>query len=227
MRGASCYQLVGRGRDLGHASEVPFEGTRDGHRSDGEAHLARLPLRIQGASCFPARARIARTAMLEAARPGVVPTLRPASESDLGRIVELWRQLAQHDIALGQRRPLRWAAEPTAVIVNALGSPSDHHMTVAVDDDGQVVGTCHTALMGEEHPCAAHIHDLIVDEPYRGHGLGRALLDDAMSWCDERGVDEVCLGVAPLSSRSRQFYELYGFEEASLLLVRSVSPPAD
>jgi ribosomal protein S18 acetylase RimI-like enzyme len=154
-----------------------------------------------------------------------MPTLRPAHESDLGRLVQLSRQLAEHDTALGQRRPLRWSADPTASITNALRNPSQHHVTVVVDEHDDVVGTCHTALMGDEHPCAAHIDDVIVDEPYRGQGLGRALLDDAIQWCAEKGIDEVCLGVAPLSTRSRQFYERYGFEEASILLVRSVSGP--
>ena len=151
-----------------------------------------------------------------------MPTLRPARESDLDRLVELSLQLADHDIALGQRRPLRWSADPTASIAQALRNPSQHHITVVVDERDDVIGACRTALMGDEHPCAAHIHDLIVDEPYRSQGLGRALVDDAMEWCAATGVDEVCLGVAPRSTRSRRFYELYGFEEASILLIKTV-----
>jgi ribosomal protein S18 acetylase RimI-like enzyme len=153
-----------------------------------------------------------------------MPTLRPANESDLERLVQLSRQLADHDIALGQRRPLRWSADPTALIAQALQNPSAHRVVV-VDERGQVIGACHTALMGDEHPCAAHVHDLIIDESHRGQGLGRALLDDAMEWCAEKGVDEVCLGVAPLSTRSRSFYARYGFEEVSVLLVRRVDGP--
>jgi len=150
-------------------------------------------------------------------------TLRPAHESDLDRLVQLSVQLADHDIALGQRRPLRWSADPTASIAHALENPSQHHITVVADDRDDVIGSCHTSLMGDEHPCAAHIHELIIEEPYRGQGLGRALLDDAIAWCVETGIDEVCLGVAPRSMRSRRFYEQYGFEEASILLVRIVS----
>jgi ribosomal protein S18 acetylase RimI-like enzyme len=152
-----------------------------------------------------------------------MPTLRPAHESDLDRLVQLSLQLADHDIALGQRRPLRWSADPTAALAQALRDPSQHHITVAVDERSDVIGACHTASMGDEHPCAAHIHDLIIDEPYRSQGFGRALLDNTIAWCAEKGVDEVCLGVAPLSTRSRRFYELYGFKEASILLVRTVS----
>jgi ribosomal protein S18 acetylase RimI-like enzyme len=152
-----------------------------------------------------------------------MPRQRPACDSDLERLVQLSRALAAHDIALGQRRPLRWSADPTTTIEQALRNPSRHHITVVVDERDEVIGTCHTSLMGEEHPCPAHIHDLIIDEPYRGQGLGRALLDEAVRWCTDVGVDEVCLGVAPLSTRSRRFYELNGFEETSILLVRTVS----
>jgi ribosomal protein S18 acetylase RimI-like enzyme len=151
-----------------------------------------------------------------------VSTLRPARVSDLDRLVQLARQLAEHDIALGQRRPLRWSADPTGPLAQALRNPLQHHVTVAVGERDLVIGACRTSLMGDEHPCAAHIHDLIIEEPYRSQGLGRALLDDAIAWCAEKGVDEVCLGVAPLSMRSRRFYERYGFEEASILLVRTV-----
>jgi len=63
---------------------------------------------------------------------------------------------------------------------------------------------------------------LILDEAHRGQGLGRALLDDAFDWCAEKGVDEVSLDVAPRSTRSRGFYERYGFEEASVLLIKKV-----
>ena len=152
-----------------------------------------------------------------------MPTVRPADESDLERLVQLSLQLADHDIALGQRRPLRWSADPRASIAQALQNPSQHHVTVVVNEQHDVIGACHTSLMGDEHPCPAHIHNLIIAEAYRGQGLGRALLDDAIEWCAEMGVDEVCLGVAPLSTRSRRFYERYGFEEASILLVRMVS----
>jgi len=151
-----------------------------------------------------------------------MPTFRLAYEPDLERLVELSRDLAEHDIALGQRRPQRWSADPRAAIAHALRHPTEHNITVVVDDHDEVIGACHTSIMGDEHPCAAHIHDLIIEEAYRGQGLGSTLLDHAIAWCADKGVDEVCLGVAPLSTRSRRFYERYGFEEASILLVKTV-----
>jgi len=152
-------------------------------------------------------------------------TLRCAEPSDLERLVELFIELANYDIALGQRRPLRWSVDPTGFarsrFAQALRNPSEH-VVVVVDQHDNVVGTCHTSLMGEGHPCPAHVHTLILDEAHRGQGLGHMLLDDAFDWCAEKGVDEVSLDVAPVSTRSRGFYERYGFQEASVLLIKKV-----
>jgi ribosomal protein S18 acetylase RimI-like enzyme len=151
-------------------------------------------------------------------------TLRCAEPSDLERLVELFIELANYDIALGQRRPLRWTLDPAGPrsrFSQALRNPSEH-LVVVVDQHDNVVGTCHTSLKGEGHPCPAHVHTLILDEAHRGQGLGRMLLDDAFDWCAENDVDEVSLDVAPRSTRSRRFYQRYGFEEASVLLIKKV-----
>jgi len=152
-------------------------------------------------------------------------TIRHADPSDLDRLVELFMELVDHDVALGQRRPLRWSVDPTGFaqsrFSSALRTPSNH-VVVVVDPLDNIVGTCHTSLMEEGHPCAAHVHTLVLEEAYRGRGLGRALLDDAFQWSAENGVDEVSLDVAPRSTRSRGFYAQYGFEEAVVTLVRKI-----
>ncbi|HVS60576.1 MAG TPA: GNAT family N-acetyltransferase [Gemmatimonadaceae bacterium] len=153
-------------------------------------------------------------------------TIRPGEPSDLERLVELFLELADYGITHGERRPLRWAVDPTGVararFSHALGNPTEHHVAVAVDEHGDVIGTCHTELMGDGHPCPAHVHTLILDEPFRGQGLGRALMDDAFAWCAEQGVDEVSLDTGVRNTRGRRFYERYGFEEATVLLIKKV-----
>jgi GNAT superfamily N-acetyltransferase len=152
-------------------------------------------------------------------------TLRPARFSDLERLVELFMKLVEHDVALGQRRPLRWSVDPAGFartrFTEALGSASDH-VIVTVDSGDDPIGICHTALTDDGFPCVAHIHTLFLIEAYRGRGHGRALMDDAFQWCAEMGVDEVSLDVAPLSIRSRRFYAQYGFEEAVVTLLKKV-----
>jgi ribosomal protein S18 acetylase RimI-like enzyme len=153
-------------------------------------------------------------------------TIRRGEPSDLERLVELFLDLRDFGIANGERRPLRWEIDPSryarARFSEALGDPTDHHVAVAVDGDGRVIGTCHTEL-GDQHPCPAHVTTLILDEPHRGKGLGRALLDDAFEWCARRGVDEVSLDTGVRNTAGRRFYERYGFEEASVVFIKTVA----
>jgi ribosomal protein S18 acetylase RimI-like enzyme len=157
--------------------------------------------------------------------PESMTTIRPADLSDLDRLVELFMALVDHDVALGQRRPLRWSVDPKGFARSrfsaALRTPSDY-VAVAVGSLGNIVGTCHTALMEAGRPCAAHIHTLVLEQTYRGRGIGRAFLDDAFRWCAENGVDEVSLDVAPSSTRSRSFYAKYGFEEAVVTVIKKI-----
>jgi GNAT superfamily N-acetyltransferase len=156
-----------------------------------------------------------------------VATLRPAVLSDLERLVELSVDLANYGIANGERRPRRWDVDPTgsarARFSEALRNPAGHHVTVALDEHGDVIGTCHTELkVGEEHPCPAHVTTLFLDAPYRGRGFGRALMDDAFEWCAEQGVEEVSLDTGVGNTAGRRFYERYGFEESQVLLLKKV-----
>jgi ribosomal protein S18 acetylase RimI-like enzyme len=153
-------------------------------------------------------------------------SVRPGEPADLEHLVELFLELADYGIANGERRPLRWDVDPTgsarARFSHALGNPTEHHVAVAVDGNGDVIGTCHTELMGEDHSCAAHVHTLVLAAPFRGQGLGRALMDDAFAWCAEQGVDEVGLDTGMRNTRGRRFYEQYGFEESQVLLIKKV-----
>src|SRR5580700_6537941 len=58
----------------------------------------------------------------------LMATLRCAEPSDLECLVELFMELASYDIALGQRRPLRWSVDPTGFarsrFAQALRNPS-------------------------------------------------------------------------------------------------------
>jgi len=66
----------------------------------------------------------------------------------------------------------------------------------------------------EEH---AYISNVYVRDVARGSGIGSALLDAALAWCDERPVHSVILWP---SVRSRPLYERFGFTFADGILER-------
>jgi GNAT superfamily N-acetyltransferase len=72
--------------------------------------------------------------------------------------------------------------------------------------DGVAVGTVTTCIFGS----VAWIAMVLVDVAVRGQGIGRALLDRALAFLDERGIPSVRLDATPLG---RPLYEKRGFVE--------------
>jgi len=72
-----------------------------------------------------------------------------------------------------------------------LTNPDDHHFLVAKDGN-RWVGTIHIAIHGRVVEFG-----VIVDEDYRGQGIGSLLLEEAIIWVRNRGYQELymhCLG---------------------------------
>jgi GNAT superfamily N-acetyltransferase len=86
--------------------------------------------------------------------------------------------------------------------------------------DGVPVGTVTTCTFGP----VAWVAMVLVDEAFRGRGVGRALVAEALAFLDGRGVRSVRLDATPLG---RPLYERLGFvAEYSLTRYEGVLPPA-
>lgn len=58
----------------------------------------------------------------------------------------------------------------------------------------------------------AVVEDMIVDEAYRGRGLGKALLDDLVRWARSNGVEMIELTSNPKRIAANGLYQKYGFQ---------------
>ena len=83
---------------------------------------------------------------------------------------------------------------------------------VAERDDGQLVGRL--SVGRDPHPASAHVADvgLMVAISARRQGVGRALLEAAVSWARGAGVRKLELHVFPWNDAAIALYEAFGFE---------------
>jgi GNAT superfamily N-acetyltransferase len=63
-----------------------------------------------------------------------------------------------------------------------------------------------------EEVLRAEVTDLLVCEPRRRCGIGRALLGAAVAWAENRGIRRVEVRVASGNAEGRRFWDAQGFE---------------
>ncbi|HSW92698.1 MAG TPA: GNAT family N-acetyltransferase, partial [Patescibacteria group bacterium] len=79
---------------------------------------------------------------------------------------------------------------------------------VALDRSGNVIGmaTPHVDSEGRQH-----VGSLYTDKHWHGKGIGGALMQKIIDWCDPEKPIE--LGVVAYNERAKAFYRKWGFEE--------------
>ncbi len=141
--------------------------------------------------------------------------IRPAQPADAGALVELaeavgsepegwlisetgWRSTAQ------ERRYLR-----------AVRRHPDAAVFVVETAEG-IVGRLSVAR--DPHPASRHVADLglMVAGAFRGRGIGRALLEQAVRWARSAGVRKLELHVFPYNEPAIRLYEGFGFVREGL-----------
>jgi RimJ/RimL family protein N-acetyltransferase len=96
--------------------------------------------------------------------------------------------------------------------LKALRRYPDAAVYVAEGDDGQIIARL--SLSRDPHPASSHVADLglMVATGYRRIGIGRALLQQAVSWARTAGVTKLELHVFPHNEPAIALYEAFGFE---------------
>ena len=135
--------------------------------------------------------------------------VRLATEQDLPRILELYNELAG-----GQHYPS--PAETRPVLAQITAMPG-HELLVA-EEDGVVVGTMVLLVVPNLSHGArpwAIVENMVVDERYHRQGIGRLLMEEAITRARQAG----CYKIQLLSNKKRRqahkFYRSLGFETSA------------
>ena len=83
---------------------------------------------------------------------------------------------------------------------------------VAETEEGELAGRL--SLSRDQHPSSSHVADLglMVAAGWRRQGIWRALLEAAVEWARDAGVQKLELHVFPHNEAAIKLYEQFGFE---------------
>lgn len=115
-------------------------------------------------------------------------------------------------------------AEPSFRDLEALGVDTPgHQLWVATDPGtGARVGLLWLTTQQPRGLPAMWIYDIYVEEPMRGKGYGRRLLEFAEEEARRAGVNRMELNVARDNARARALYESVGYREMSRQMYKTL-----
>jgi GNAT superfamily N-acetyltransferase len=129
----------------------------------------------------------------------------------------LIRQAARQDAAaittLSQQLGYTLSEEQTLKNINAVLTNKDHDAFVAMHENKVIgwIGVTQAILIELLPYC--EINGLIVDEKYRGKGIGKLLIEKAKQWGKEKGNDTLRLRCNVKRTEAHLFYQHLGFIE--------------
>jgi GNAT superfamily N-acetyltransferase len=146
------------------------------------------------------------------------PHIRDAGPQDAAELLRLWAEAAR-----GGGNSLRAQDDAEQALAN-LAAASDERLLVA-ESDGRIVGAIKLSR-GPISPLVlesvVHTSFLLVLPEFRRHGYGRALMDAAVSWAEEKDINELTV-VTDGNRETNRFFARLGL--TTLGTVRSTSVP--
>jgi ribosomal protein S18 acetylase RimI-like enzyme len=93
------------------------------------------------------------------------------------------------------------------------------------DQDGLIVGVLTLVVYRTPAGVSAHIEDVVVDQAWRGHGIGEALTRSGMALAAEKGAKKIDLTSADWREAANRLYQRLGFVRWKTNFYRYLIPP--
>ena len=137
-------------------------------------------------------------------------TVRPATEADLDRWLDLFESVAAERIYIGTETPLDRERQRQR-FTERLASGSEAEL-VAVDGH-EIVG-----MIGLGDRRGLVHFGMLVAPGRRGRGIGTALMRAGLDWARARGAHKMELQVWPHNTSAIELYEKFGFVREGYLI---------
>lgn len=135
-------------------------------------------------------------------------TVRLARQEDIGEIVDVIETIATGDIHVVARR---LADELSRNGVLLRHNEREDRVFFVGTVEGETVGWLHVG--GVQFPEMSHTAELTLGvlEPYRGDGLGAALMERGLAWAREQGYRKLSQNLPATNERAVSFLEDHGW----------------
>ena len=137
-------------------------------------------------------------------------TIRKANIQDIPRILQLYEELTEKKQDLSPARAKR--------IFDQINALSDGKLLVA-EKDGLVLGTLYIQVipnLSHNGTPYAIIENVVVNKRFHKQGIGRLLIENALTFAREAGCYKVQLLSMKKRLEAHQFYRALGFEDSAL-----------
>ena len=157
--------------------------------------------------------------------------IRRASQSDIPRIVQLWKELISlHEKKFGYNNELfRHKKNSVSLYRKFLGKRilARNSRVFVASINGKIIG--HVIVNGKSlrppiyvHRQEAYIDEIFVEEFYRRKGIGTRLLEEAEAWAKKRGIFSIGLFVSTKNKGAFSAYRKSGFFEHHLKMSKII-----
>lgn len=139
-------------------------------------------------------------------------TIRSATEKDIPRLLELYRQLSFNPEEY-KKPPLKDCKK----VFTRMSKVPGYSLLVA-EENGEVIGTTVLSILpGFAHGTSpfAVIEYVVVDEKKRSKGVGKILMDYCKDLAKKAGCYKIMLTSDKRRDRAHKFYQSLGFEASA------------
>ena len=141
-------------------------------------------------------------------------TVREYTDKDYGTATTLMRKLTE---LMGEKfDEFRWK---TSLLTR---KSQQEGMFIAIEDD-KVVGMSFAEMRGQKGQSFGYISSVIVDDDYRGQGIGEHLIQKAIMYLGRRGAKKVRINVRKEAVGAIKLYEKIGFSEKFRVMELEIS----